>query len=177
MGSSVFRCIMTPFFFLPIWCRTKTKQTEVDCEYLKRCCDNLTQENKRLQKEVQELRALKLLSPQLYMHMKPPTTLTMCPSCQRVSVPSSSSSSPSSSSVAASLISPTGPVHNPFSLTGASISPWARLQMQQGLNNLHSWWLLQTFAPHVPRRKAKSVGSSWRYIRRLWRRRIGWLAK
>ncbi|XP_056174003.1 homeobox-leucine zipper protein ATHB-4 [Syzygium oleosum] len=118
--------------------RTKTKQTEVDCEYLKRCCDNLTQENKRLQKEVQELRALKLLSPQLYMHMKPPTTLTMCPSCQRVSVPSSSSSSPSSSSVAASMISPTGPVHNPFSLTGASISPWARLQMQQGLNNLHS---------------------------------------
>ncbi|XP_039155078.1 homeobox-leucine zipper protein ATHB-4-like [Eucalyptus grandis] len=59
--------------------RTKTKQTEVDCEYLKRCCDNLTHENKRLQKEVQELRALKL-SPQLYMHMNRPTTLTMCPS-------------------------------------------------------------------------------------------------
>ncbi|KAF8027367.1 hypothetical protein BT93_E0310 [Corymbia citriodora subsp. variegata] len=118
--------------------RTKTKQTEVDCEYLKRCCDNLTQENKRLQKEVQELRALKLLSPQLYMRMNPPTTLTMCPSCQRVSVPSSSSSSPSSSSVAASVIGPTVPVHNPFSPSGPSISPWARLQMQQGLNNLHS---------------------------------------
>ncbi|KAG9132855.1 hypothetical protein Leryth_014794 [Lithospermum erythrorhizon] len=66
--------------------RTKLKQTEVDCEYLKRCCESLTEENRRLQKEVQELRALKL-SPQLYMHMTPPTTLTMCPSCERVAVP------------------------------------------------------------------------------------------
>jgi len=64
------------------------KQTEVDCEFLKRCCENLTDENRRLQKEVQELRALKL-SPQFYMQMTPPTTLTMCPSCERVAVPSS----------------------------------------------------------------------------------------
>ncbi|KAH1080806.1 hypothetical protein J1N35_020567 [Gossypium stocksii] len=71
--------------------RTKLKQTEVDCEYLKRCCDNLTEENRRLQKEAQELRALKL-SPQLYTHINPPTTLTMCPSCERVAVASSSSS-------------------------------------------------------------------------------------
>ncbi|KAA3462106.1 homeobox-leucine zipper protein HAT3-like [Gossypium australe] len=69
--------------------KTKLKQTEVDCEYLKRCCENLTEENRRLHKEVQELRALKL-SPQLYMHMKPPTTLTMCPSCERVAAPGSS---------------------------------------------------------------------------------------
>ncbi|KAJ0970661.1 hypothetical protein J5N97_018620 [Dioscorea zingiberensis] len=60
--------------------RTKLKQTEVDCEFLKRCCENLTEENRRLQKEVAELRALKL-SPHFYMHMTPPTTLTMCPSC------------------------------------------------------------------------------------------------
>ncbi|KAK8510854.1 hypothetical protein V6N13_097581 [Hibiscus sabdariffa] len=60
--------------------RTKLKQNEVDCEFLKRCCENLTEENRRLQKEVQELRALKL-SPPLYMQMTPPTTLTMCPSC------------------------------------------------------------------------------------------------
>ncbi|KAK6117456.1 hypothetical protein DH2020_048783 [Rehmannia glutinosa] len=66
--------------------RTKLKQTEVDCEYLKRCCENLTEENRRLQKEVQELRALKL-SPQFYMQMTPPTTLTMCPSCERVALP------------------------------------------------------------------------------------------
>lgn len=65
--------------------RTKLKQTEVDCEFLKRCCENLTEENRRLQKEVQELRALKL-SPQFYMHTTPPTTLTMCPSCERVAL-------------------------------------------------------------------------------------------
>lgn len=87
-------CHQNFFFTLPNWIfgviyRTKLKQTEVDCEYLKRCCDNLTQENRRLQKEVQELRVLKL-SPQLYMQMNPPTTLTMCPSCERVT-PSSSS--------------------------------------------------------------------------------------
>ncbi|XP_039058020.1 homeobox-leucine zipper protein HAT3-like [Hibiscus syriacus] len=68
--------------------RTKLKQTEVGCEYLKRCCENLTEENRRLHKEVQELRALKLF-PQLYMHMNPPTTLSMCPSCKRVAVSSS----------------------------------------------------------------------------------------
>lgn len=71
--------------------RTKLKQTEVDCEFLKRCCENLTEENRRLQKEVQELRALKL-SPQFYMQMNPPTTLTMCPSCERVRVPQNASS-------------------------------------------------------------------------------------
>uniref|UniRef100_A0A5B6Z644 Leucine zipper homeobox-associated domain-containing protein n=1 Tax=Davidia involucrata TaxID=16924 RepID=A0A5B6Z644_DAVIN len=73
--------------------RTKLKQTEVDCEFLKRCCENLTEENRRLQKEVQELRALKL-SPQFYMQMTPPTTLTMCPSCERVGVPPSSAATP-----------------------------------------------------------------------------------
>lgn len=72
--------------------RTKLKQTEVDCEFLKRCCENLTDENRRLMKEVQELRALKL-SPQFYMQMTPPTTLTMCPSCERVSAPPTGPSS------------------------------------------------------------------------------------
>ncbi|KAK6149231.1 hypothetical protein DH2020_016756 [Rehmannia glutinosa] len=62
--------------------RTKLKQTEVDCEYLKRCCETLTEENRRLQKEVQELRALKASKP-FYMQL-PATTLTMCPSCERV---------------------------------------------------------------------------------------------
>ncbi|KAJ4727245.1 Homeobox-leucine zipper protein [Melia azedarach] len=96
--------------------RTKLKQTEVDCEYLKRCCENLTEENRRLQKEVQELRALKL-SPQLYMHMNPPTTLTMCPSCERVAVSSSSSSS-----AVASGLAPNGSTRRPVPM-----SPWAAL--------------------------------------------------
>jgi homeobox-leucine zipper protein len=64
------------------FCRTKLKQTEVDCEYLKRCCETLTKENRRLQKEVAELRALKTMNL-LYMHL-PATTLSMCPSCERV---------------------------------------------------------------------------------------------
>ncbi|XP_065854997.1 homeobox-leucine zipper protein HAT14 isoform X2 [Euphorbia lathyris] len=62
--------------------RTKLKQTEVDCEYLKRCCETLTEENRRLQKELQELRTLKTSQP-FYMQL-PATTLTMCPSCERV---------------------------------------------------------------------------------------------
>ncbi|EOA13832.1 hypothetical protein CARUB_v10026931mg [Capsella rubella] len=69
--------------------RTKLKQTEVDCEYLKRCVEKLTEENRRLQKEAMELRTLKL-SPQFYGQMTPPTTLIMCPSCERVAGPSSS---------------------------------------------------------------------------------------
>ncbi|BAF25932.1 Os10g0103700, partial [Oryza sativa Japonica Group] len=39
-------------------CRTKLKQTEVDCELLKRCCETLTEENRRLHRELQQLRAL-----------------------------------------------------------------------------------------------------------------------
>ncbi|VVA12410.1 PREDICTED: homeobox-leucine zipper [Prunus dulcis] len=77
--------------------RTKLKQTEVDCELLKRCCEKLTEDNRRLQKEVQELRALKL-SPQLYMQMSPPTTLTMCPSCERVAISHLSSSAAAAAS-------------------------------------------------------------------------------
>ncbi|KAF8377688.1 hypothetical protein HHK36_031072 [Tetracentron sinense] len=62
--------------------RTKLKKTEVDCEFLKNCCEKLTGENRRLQKELQELKALKL-SPPLYMQL-PAATLTMCPSCERI---------------------------------------------------------------------------------------------
>lgn len=109
--------------------RTKLKQTEVDCEYLKRCCENLTEENRRLQKEVQELRALKL-SPQMYMHMSPPTTLTMCPSCERVAVSSSSSTATAAPS---STFGPTGP-NRQLAVPGVQrpvpMNPWATLQMQ-----------------------------------------------
>jgi len=70
--------------------RTKLKQTEVDCEFLKRCCETLTEENRRLQQEVAELRALKLVAPHHYARMPPPTTLTMCPSCERLASASAS---------------------------------------------------------------------------------------
>ncbi|KAK4253650.1 hypothetical protein QN277_010298 [Acacia crassicarpa] len=64
--------------------RTKLKQTEVDCEYLKRCCETLSEENRRLQKELQELRALKASNSNPFFMQLPATTLTMCPSCERL---------------------------------------------------------------------------------------------
>ncbi|MED6200534.1 subunit of histone acetyltransferase [Stylosanthes scabra] len=106
--------------------RTKLKQTEVDCEYLKRCCENLTEENRRLQKEVQELRALKL-SPQLYMHMNPPTTLTMCPSCERVAV----SSTGSSSSSATMQSAPASASQNPNVQRPIPVNPWGAMSIQR----------------------------------------------
>ncbi|KAH0696519.1 hypothetical protein KY290_013889 [Solanum tuberosum] len=62
--------------------RTKSKQTEVDCEFLKKCCETLTDENRKLYKELQELKALKVGQP-LYMKLPAAATLTVCPSCER----------------------------------------------------------------------------------------------
>ncbi|MQM09032.1 hypothetical protein Taro_041892, partial [Colocasia esculenta] len=78
--------------------RTKLKQTEVDCEYLKSCCEKLTEENRRLHKELQELRALKTAQP-FYMQL-PATTLTMCPSCERVATASTAAAHPTDSASA-----------------------------------------------------------------------------
>ncbi|THU64797.1 hypothetical protein C4D60_Mb01t30240 [Musa balbisiana] len=64
--------------------RTKLKQTEVDCEFLKKCYEALTNENQRLQKELQELKALKFAQPLLHMQLPSAAALTMCPSCQRI---------------------------------------------------------------------------------------------
>ncbi|CAL5012914.1 unnamed protein product [Urochloa decumbens] len=75
--------------------RTKLKQTEVDCEYLKRSCEALAEENRRLHKEIAELRALKT-APPFYMHL-PATTLSMCPSCERVASNPASAPAPASS--------------------------------------------------------------------------------
>ncbi|KAL1567892.1 homeobox associated leucin zipper [Salvia divinorum] len=63
--------------------RTKLKQTELDCELLKRCCETLTDENRRLHKELHDLKALKL-APPLYMHLPAAATLTICPTCERI---------------------------------------------------------------------------------------------
>ncbi|XP_050231422.1 homeobox-leucine zipper protein HOX3 [Mercurialis annua] len=69
--------------------RSKLKQTEMECEYLKRWFGSLTEQNRRLQREVEELRALKVgpptvLSPHTCEPL-PASTLTMCPRCERVS--------------------------------------------------------------------------------------------
>ncbi|CAL5036606.1 unnamed protein product [Urochloa decumbens] len=69
--------------------RTKLKQTEVDCEYLKRWCEQLAEENRRLGKEVAELRALNAVAA-APAPAPPLTTLTMCLSCRRVASSSSS---------------------------------------------------------------------------------------
>ncbi|KAL5726708.1 hypothetical protein ACHQM5_009726 [Ranunculus cassubicifolius] len=66
--------------------RTKLKQTEMECEYLKRCFGTLTEENKRLHREVEQLRALKTVSggPHKNPNQQSPSMLTMCPRCERV---------------------------------------------------------------------------------------------
>jgi len=68
--------------------RTKLKQTEVDCELLKHCSETVTEENRRLQREVEEPRAIKVAPPcviaqDFYMPL-PAETLTMSPSCETV---------------------------------------------------------------------------------------------
>ncbi|KAF6141838.1 hypothetical protein GIB67_003209 [Kingdonia uniflora] len=84
--------------------RTKLKQTEVDCEYLKKCCETLTEENKRLQKELQELRVLKSSNP--FNRQLPATTLTMCPSCEKVVTSNTNSSNNTKKATALSLAKP-----------------------------------------------------------------------
>ncbi|XP_027359983.1 homeobox-leucine zipper protein HAT22-like isoform X2 [Abrus precatorius] len=93
--------------------RTKLKQTEVDCEFLKKCCETLTDENRRLKKELQELKALKLSQP-LYMPM-PAATLTMCPSCERLGGVNDSGSNKSPFSMA-----PKTHFYNPFANPSAA---------------------------------------------------------
>ena len=64
----------------------KLKQTEVDYELLKRCNELLAEENRKLHKELEKLRTMKLSSP-----VRPPRTVTMCPSCEKVSPANDSS--------------------------------------------------------------------------------------
>ncbi|KAK7329711.1 hypothetical protein VNO77_23886 [Canavalia gladiata] len=63
--------------------RTKLKQTEVDREFLKKHCENLSDENRRLKKELQELRALNIRPSPLCIQLSKTATLTMCSSCQK----------------------------------------------------------------------------------------------
>ncbi|KAH7863663.1 hypothetical protein Vadar_020472 [Vaccinium darrowii] len=113
--------------------RTKLKQTEVDCEYLKRCCETLTEENRRLHKELQELRALKNSNP-FFMQL-PATTLTMCPSCERVATTTTTSTAvatttnsnvPNSSTTAAT--DSTSKAANPFPLSRPRFYPFSQSQ-------------------------------------------------
>ncbi|XP_054816883.1 homeobox-leucine zipper protein HOX11-like isoform X2 [Prosopis cineraria] len=106
--------------------RTKLKQTEVDCEYLKRCCETLTEENRRLQKEVQELRALKTSQP-YYMQL-PATTLTMCPSCERVVTKSSAAGTTSTATATATCTGGASGIPISLSLGRPGMLPFANGQ-------------------------------------------------
>ena len=68
--------------------RSKLKQTEMECEDLKRWFGSLTEQNRRLHKEVEELRAMKVGPPTVLSPHNceplPASTLTMCPRCERV---------------------------------------------------------------------------------------------
>ncbi|THG11774.1 hypothetical protein TEA_015152 [Camellia sinensis var. sinensis] len=106
--------------------RTKLKQTEVDCEYLKRCCETLTEENRRLHKELQELRALKTSNP-FYMQL-PATTLTMCPSCERVAT-TTTTTTPSAAATTNST-DPSSKATTPFPISRPRFYPFSQPQPQ-----------------------------------------------
>lgn len=60
------------------------KQTEVDCEFLKKCCENLSNENRRLKKQVQDLRSS---ANPLFLQLQKPNTAniySVCSSCQKM---------------------------------------------------------------------------------------------
>lgn len=61
--------------------RTKLKQTEVDCEILRKCYEDLKDENRRLNKEIHDLKSLKKSQP--FRVQLSAATLSMCPSCER----------------------------------------------------------------------------------------------
>ncbi|CAL1414018.1 unnamed protein product [Linum trigynum] len=66
-------------------CRTKLKQTEVDCEFLKIRCESLSNENRRLKTELRYGRNVDSC-PRALM-------TTTCQSCQKRNVSSSGTSS------------------------------------------------------------------------------------
>lgn len=66
----------------------------MDCELLKKCCEKLSEENKRLQKELQELSKSMKVTAAKYFTQLPAATLSMCPSCERVASGSGDVGSP-----------------------------------------------------------------------------------
>ncbi|XP_047043292.1 homeobox-leucine zipper protein HOX15-like [Lolium rigidum] len=64
--------------------RTKLKQTEVDCELLKSCCETLTEENRRLHLELQQLHHQQQRHPTAAFFMPAAAMLSVCPSCNRL---------------------------------------------------------------------------------------------
>ncbi|KAG6482103.1 homeobox-leucine zipper protein HAT9-like [Zingiber officinale] len=62
--------------------RTKLKKTQVEREILRKCCDTLREENKRLRKELHELKSTKCSATRF---TRPPhAALVICSSCKKV---------------------------------------------------------------------------------------------
>lgn len=91
--------------------RNKLKQTEVDFQLLRKWCDALSEENRRLKKELQELKMMVKQQPDdegptsLYLDLPKvasrPVSVELCPSCSRtMTVASSKKSSSGDSSIA-----------------------------------------------------------------------------
>lgn len=57
----------------------------MDCEFLKKWCQSLNDENSRLKKELQELRSIKIDQWASPFHLQLPKirTIALCPSCQK----------------------------------------------------------------------------------------------
>ncbi|KAJ8751467.1 hypothetical protein K2173_016682 [Erythroxylum novogranatense] len=62
--------------------RTKLKRTDKELEFLKKCCESLSEENRRLKRELEELRALRS-GRQSYFQLPKATSLTICKSCEK----------------------------------------------------------------------------------------------
>ncbi|XP_031480993.1 homeobox-leucine zipper protein HOX15-like [Nymphaea colorata] len=66
--------------------RTKLKQIELNCQLLKNCCERLSEENRRLKKELQELKGLRMTTSPTQFYINFPSaaaSLTLCPYCQK----------------------------------------------------------------------------------------------
>ncbi|KAF7097525.1 hypothetical protein CFC21_099333 [Triticum aestivum] len=71
--------------------RTKLKQTEVDCEFLRRWCESLTHENQRLKHELLELQRSAAppvaADSKLFAQLpRAAAIMNLCPSCEKVAV-------------------------------------------------------------------------------------------
>ncbi|KAL3535453.1 hypothetical protein ACH5RR_003914 [Cinchona calisaya] len=61
--------------------RTKLKQTETNCELWKRHCESLSEENSKLQKEIEELKALRAV---FYAQLTNCVAISVCPKCMTI---------------------------------------------------------------------------------------------
>lgn len=63
--------------------RSKLKQTEVECQLLKKNCERLSEENWRLKKELVELRSKMKIQKRCSLHNPKVVKPERCPSCEK----------------------------------------------------------------------------------------------